>query len=50
MNSSADLISKTIGILADQQAYQHISDICRRYVDENRGATEKIMRYFQENC
>ena len=50
VNSSADLISKTIGILADQQAYQHISDICRRYVDENRGATEKIMRYFQENC
>ena len=50
VNSSEELISKTSRILADPLAFQGTSDICRRYVDENRGATDKIMRYFQENC
>jgi 3-deoxy-D-manno-octulosonic-acid transferase len=48
VNTSEELISKTDAILADPIGYKHLSDICRQYVDKNRGATEKIMKFFRE--
>jgi len=46
VNSPEELIRKTDLILADRPVYQCISAICSHYVDENRGATEKIMHHF----
>ena len=49
VTSPEELISKTTAILEDEKLYRHLSEICRRYVDENRGATDIIMQYLQEN-
>ena len=49
VNSSEELITRTAGILADPTGYRRLSAICRHYVDENRGATEKIINYLKEN-
>ena len=49
VNSPEDLISKTSALLSNQEEYQRVSRICIRYVNENRGATEKIMEHFRGN-
>jgi 3-deoxy-D-manno-octulosonic-acid transferase len=46
VTSAEELNVKAAGILGDPQEYKHLSTICRNYVDENRGATAKIMHYF----
>ena len=48
VNTSEELISKTDAILADPTGYKRLSDICRQYVDKNRGATDKIMKFFKD--
>ncbi|MEI7662011.1 MAG: glycosyltransferase N-terminal domain-containing protein [Bacteroidota bacterium] len=47
VNSSDELILRTSGMLNDQSEYTRVSELCRKYVDDNRGATAKIMSYFR---
>ena len=47
--TTAELRGKVAEIMEDQKSYLLMSDLCRRYVDDNRGATGKIMDYFLEN-
>ncbi|MEI7499209.1 MAG: glycosyltransferase N-terminal domain-containing protein [Bacteroidota bacterium] len=47
VTTADELVAKTARILADPDEYQHLSKLCRNYVDENRGATSKIMHYFE---
>jgi len=35
-------------LLSDPDSYQKASSVCRQYVDENRGASEKILDYLKE--
>jgi 3-deoxy-D-manno-octulosonic-acid transferase len=49
VHSSQELVDKATSILADTMEYRHVSDVCRHYVEENRGATDIVMRYFREN-
>lgn len=48
VTTSEELISATGRMLADQREYRHVSDLCRDYVDKNRGATAKIMQYLDK--
>jgi len=43
-----ELVGNTSRILSDPLEYQHLSSICRNYVDENRGATAIIMHHLNE--
>ena len=47
--SSGELINKVIEITGNPSEHSRISAICSNYVAENRGATEKILK-FLENC
>ncbi|MCX6278030.1 MAG: 3-deoxy-D-manno-octulosonic acid transferase [Bacteroidetes bacterium] len=47
VTSSGDLIKKVSEIIGNYQEYNRISAICRNYVEENRGATEKIVKYIE---
>ena len=44
VTSTGELAATAARLLADPQEYQRVSGLCRNYVDENRGATEKIMQ------
>jgi hypothetical protein len=35
--------------MEDQALYQAVSRICRQYVEQNRGATEKIMEFLENH-
>ena len=47
VTAADDLVTIVKRILGDPLEYQHLSAMCRDYVDENRGATTKIMHYFE---
>lgn len=48
IDSSGDLIRKVRDIIANPKEHNRVSVICRNYVEENRGATEKIIRYLED--
>jgi 3-deoxy-D-manno-octulosonic-acid transferase len=45
--SSADLIKKIIEITGNPQEHDRIASVCLKYVEANRGATEKVMKYLE---
>jgi len=49
VNSRQELETKVREILEDRNRYRQMSELCSRYVEENRGATEKVMRFLKEN-
>ncbi len=49
VRSAEELTGSISALMADPQEYLRLSEICRNYVDENRGATERIMHYFKTN-
>lgn len=48
VTTTEELISATGRMLADTVEYRHVSDLCRDYVEKNRGATAKIMQYLDK--
>ena len=44
VTSTGELAATAARLLSDPAEYQRVSGLCRNYVDENRGATEKIMQ------
>jgi len=47
ITSSDELMNKVGIITSNQQERLRLSAICRNYVEKNRGATEKIVRYLE---
>jgi 3-deoxy-D-manno-octulosonic-acid transferase len=48
INSTTELMVKTRKLLDSPPEHQRISAICRDYVEENRGATARIMGYLEQ--
>ena len=48
VNSRQELETKVKEILEDRTLHRRLSELCSRYVEENRGATGKVMRFLQE--
>lgn len=48
ISSSEELVEKVREIAGDLQVHNRLSSICMNYVEENRGATEKIMVYLEK--
>jgi 3-deoxy-D-manno-octulosonic-acid transferase len=48
ISSSDELIQKTAEITGNEQVHNYMSAICRNYVEENRGATEKVMQFLED--
>jgi 3-deoxy-D-manno-octulosonic-acid transferase len=48
ITSSDELIQRVVEITSDQQEHDRLSFICRNYVDKNRGATEKILSFLEQ--
>ena len=48
VNSTTELMAKTRELLDSPPEHQRISAICRDYVEENRGATNRIMGYLEQ--
>lgn len=44
VNGSPELIRMTSGLLNDPDEYRRVSTICRNYVEQGQGATERILR------
>jgi 3-deoxy-D-manno-octulosonic-acid transferase len=49
INNQEELRNKISSLLQDKKMYADSCESARAYVYKNRGATEKIMRYIQEN-
>ncbi len=47
VQTSQDLEKKVLEILSDPDKHKRISEICRHYVEENRGATPLIMDFIK---
>ena len=47
VHDATELSQQVRKLLADPVYHQNIAALCIGYVNENRGATEKIMRYFE---
>jgi len=45
ITTADDLMKKVSEITGNAQEHRRLSDICRGYVEKNRGATERIMRF-----
>jgi 3-deoxy-D-manno-octulosonic-acid transferase len=48
INSSDGLMKRVVEITSNEQEHDRLSAICRNYVEENRGATEKIMSFLEQ--
>ena len=48
VTSSEELINKVMEITSNPQEHKRLSVICSNYVEESRGATEKIMSYLKQ--
>ena len=48
ITSSYDLTEKIKEITGHPKEHERLSGICRNYVDQNRGATDKIMEYLEK--
>ncbi|MCX6269430.1 MAG: 3-deoxy-D-manno-octulosonic acid transferase [Bacteroidetes bacterium] len=48
IDSSSELIKKVIEITGNSAEHSRISAICSNYVADNRGATEKIMKFLEK--
>jgi 3-deoxy-D-manno-octulosonic-acid transferase len=46
---SGELMKKVVGITGNPKEHSRLSAICKKYVSENRGATEKIMTYLAQS-
>ena len=49
INDTEDCILSIQKLLQDQKVYQRSSENARKYVYSNKGATEKVMHFIQEN-
>ncbi|MEI6682348.1 MAG: glycosyltransferase N-terminal domain-containing protein [Bacteroidota bacterium] len=48
VNGRQELETKARELLEDKILYRRLSELCSRYVEENRGATAKVMRFLKE--
>lgn len=44
VRTTAEMIQPVSKLISDPEYYSKVSAICRRYIDQNKGATEKILR------
>lgn len=49
VKSTTELREQLVRLLGDQTLYKAASGICRQYVEQNRGATEKIMEFLENH-
>jgi 3-deoxy-D-manno-octulosonic-acid transferase len=49
INNTGDCIQAIQNLMQDEKVYLSSSESARRYVYSNKGATEKILRFIQEN-
>ncbi|HPS63453.1 MAG TPA: glycosyltransferase N-terminal domain-containing protein [Bacteroidales bacterium] len=47
VNTPQEAEEKVMRLFDDSEAHRRASEVCRRYVEENRGATEKVIRFLE---
>lgn len=48
VTSSKELLGKVMEITGNTQEHDRLSEICKSYVEQNRGATNRIIRYLEQ--